>query len=120
MLIQINTDTNIEGREKLADYVRSVVETTLNRFSSRLTRVEVHLSDQNGAKDGQDDKRCKMEARLKGLRPIIVMDEASSLSQAVDSAADKLERLIEHTLGRLHDGHIDKTDPAFQEPNSAE
>jgi ribosomal subunit interface protein len=120
MLIQVNTDANIEGREKLADYIRTVVETTLARFSDQITRVEVHLSDQNGAKPGQDDQRCKMEARLKGLRPIVVMDEAASLGQAIDSAADKLERLIENTLGRLHDSHSHKTDPAPPEPDSTE
>ena len=45
MQIQVNTDSNIEGREKLTAHVRSVVESALNRFSDRITRVEVHLSD---------------------------------------------------------------------------
>lgn len=33
MRIQVNTDSNIEGREKLTAHVRSVVESALNRFS---------------------------------------------------------------------------------------
>lgn len=118
MQIQINTDTNIEGREKLADHVQTVVETTLSRFSAQITRVEVHLSDQNGAKSGQNDKRCKMEARLEGRRPVAVMDDAASLGQAVVSAADKLARLIDSTLGRLHDHHAHKADPASPERTS--
>jgi hypothetical protein len=33
------------------------------------------------------------------------------LDQAVDGAADKLTRLIESTLGRLHDQKSRRTDP---------
>ena len=33
-------------------------------------RVEVHLSDENGKKQGEADKRCKLEARLSGLAPV--------------------------------------------------
>ena len=103
MQIQIHTDSNIEGGEKLIAHFSSVVEGALERFSDRLTRVEIHLSDQNAGKSGQDDKRCMMEARLEGRQPITVTHQAASLDQAVDGAADKLTRLIEGTLGRLHD-----------------
>ena len=103
MQIQVNTDSNIEGREKLTAHVRSVVESVLNRFNDRITRVEVHLSDQNGGKSGQDDKRCMMEARLKGRKPTAVTHDAATLDQAVAGAADRLQRSIESTLGRLQD-----------------
>ena len=105
MQIQVNTDSNIEGREKLIAHVRSVVESALNRFSDRITRVEVHLSDQNGDRSGQDDKRCMMEARLKGRQPTAVTHDAATLQQAVDGAADRIQRSIESALGRLqHQG----------------
>jgi ribosome-associated translation inhibitor RaiA len=103
MQIQVNTDSNIEGREKLTDHVRSVVESALNRFNDRITRVEVHLSDQNGGKSGQDDMRCMMEARLKGRQPTAVTHDAATLDQAVDGAADRIQRSIESALGRLRD-----------------
>lgn len=101
MQIQVNTDSSIEGREKLTAHVRSVVESALTRFSDRITRVEVHLSDQNGDKSGQDDKRCTMEARLKGRQPTAVTHDAATLDQAVDGAADRIQRSIESALGRL-------------------
>ena len=101
MQIQIHTDSNIEGGEKLIAHFSRVVEGALERFSDRITRVEIHLSDQNGDKSGQDDKRCMMEARLAGRQPIAVTYEGASLDQAVDGAAHKLTRLIEGTLGRL-------------------
>ena len=103
MQIQINTDSNIEGREKLADHVKGVVEGALGRFREQITRVEVHLSDENGHKSGQDDKRCMMEARIEGRQPTAVTHQAANLDQAINGAADKLQRSIESTLGRLHD-----------------
>jgi ribosome-associated translation inhibitor RaiA len=103
MHIQINTDSNIAGREDLAIQVKGVVESVLSRFSDRITRVEVHLSDQNSDKSGQDDKRCMMEARLEGRQPTAVTHQAASVNDAVDGAADKLKRSLESTLERLQD-----------------
>jgi ribosome-associated translation inhibitor RaiA len=103
MHVQINTDSNIEGHEELAIRVKGVVESVLSRFSDRITRVEVHLSDQNGDKSGQDDKRCMLEARLEGRQPTVVTHQAASLDEAVDGAADKLKRFLESTLERLED-----------------
>jgi ribosome-associated translation inhibitor RaiA len=110
MQIQINTDHNIEGHEALADQVRGVVETALNRVSDHITRVEVHLSDENGDKRGENDKRCMMEARLEGRQPIAVTQQSATVDQAVDGAAGKLVRLIESTLGRRHDRETRRRD----------
>ena len=66
MQVQINTGHNIDGHETLLARFRHVVESALIRFSDRVTRVEVHLSDENGQKSGPDDKRCMIEARLEG------------------------------------------------------
>ena len=112
MQIQINTDRNIEGHESLAERVRGVVEGTLGRVSDQITRVEVHLSNENSdKKDGNNDMRCMMEARLEGRRPIAVTHQAATLNQAVDGAGDKLTRLIESTLGRQRDQKSRRTDP---------
>ena len=103
MQIQTRTDCNIEGHEALAAQVRGVVESALNRFSDRITRVEVHLSDENSHKRGDNDKRCMMEARLEGRQPIAVTHQAATLTQAVSGTADKLAKSVENTLGRLRD-----------------
>ncbi len=103
MQIQVNSDSNIEGREKLVAHVRGVVQSALSRFSDRITRVEVHLSDQNADKSGQDDKRCMIEARLRGRQPTAVTHTAATLDQAIDGAADRIQRSIESDLGRLQD-----------------
>ncbi|MDH4369745.1 MAG: HPF/RaiA family ribosome-associated protein [Nitrospira sp.] len=112
MQIQINTDRNIEGREALVTQVSGVVESALSRFSDHITRVELHLSDENSDKKGGiDDMRCMMEARLEGHQPIAATHQAATLDQAIDGAAGKLTRLIESTLGRLRDQKSHRTDP---------
>lgn len=100
MQIQINTDRNVEGHEALAERVKNHVEKALKRFSGDVTRVEVHLSDENADKSGSKDKRCVMEARFRGRQPVAVTEEAASVHQAVSGAANKLVRLMETTLGR--------------------
>jgi hypothetical protein len=52
-----------------------------------------------------------MEARLEGSQPIAVTHQAATLDQAMDGAANKLSRLIESTLGRLHEQEGRRTDP---------
>ncbi|HXV84664.1 MAG TPA: ribosomal subunit interface protein, partial [Candidatus Binatia bacterium] len=77
MQIQINTDRNIAGREALAAQVSGVVENALSRISDRITRVEVHLSDENSdKKGGNDNMRCMMEARLERRPPVAVTHRA--------------------------------------------
>ena len=121
MQIQINTDHNIEGHQALTDHISSVIENALSRFSDHITRVEVHLSDENSdKKSGIDDMRCMMEARLEGRQPIAVTYQATTLDQAVDGAADKLVHLIEKTLGREHDQESHRTDPPVTESKLTE
>lgn len=103
MQIQVNTDKNIEGHENLVTQVEATVTRSLSRFSAYVTRVEVHLSDENGDKNGQYDKRCMMEVRLEGRHPTAVTCEAATLAQAVDGAVDKLKNSLQSTLGRLHE-----------------
>ena len=104
MQIQVNTDNHIEGGVELTRQVEAVVEGALGRFAERITRVEVHLTDENSSqKSSENDKRCVMEARLAGLQPITVSDQGGSVEQALDGAADKLAKTLDRTLGRLDD-----------------
>ncbi len=106
----------IEGHEALAARIKGVVESALSRMADHIMRVEVHLADESGPKSRENNKRCIMEARLEGRQPIAVTDEAATVDLAVDGAADKLARLIEHTLGKLHDARNHRTDPPPHKP----
>ncbi|WP_417662872.1 HPF/RaiA family ribosome-associated protein [Pseudomonas sp.] len=101
MKIQVNSDNHIDSTSRLEDWVRSTVEGALAHYDEHLTRVEVHLSDENGDKPGPDDMRCQMEARPKGHQPVSVSHKASSLDQAVEGAATKLNHALEHMFGKL-------------------
>jgi len=101
MLTHVLSDKHLDSDKRTQDWVTATVEVTLERHLEDLTRVEVHLSDENGGKSGPKDKRCKMEARPKGHQPILVSHDADSLTQAVEGAAEKLEHALEHLFGKL-------------------
>jgi ribosome-associated translation inhibitor RaiA len=103
MQVLVNSDHHIVGTEELSARVETVVRGALSHLQDRITRVEVHLNDENSHKLGENDKRCMMEARVGGLKPIAVTAQAATLMEAIDAAADKLLRALEHTLGRLED-----------------
>jgi ribosome-associated translation inhibitor RaiA len=101
MQIQVNSDNHIESSIRLEEWVRTTVESTLDRYEEDLTRIEVHIRDENGDKPGPHDIRCQMEARPKGHQPISVTHKADSLDQAVEGAAVKLDHALEHLFGKL-------------------
>ncbi len=100
MQIQISTDHNIEGSDAREAEITTVVSSALERFSDQITRVEVHLADENGPKGGNDDIRCTLEARIEGRQPIAATHHAATVPLAVHGAARSLVSLIENTLGR--------------------
>jgi hypothetical protein len=103
MQVQVRADSSIHANDSLTQAVETTVTDAVRRWTSRVTRVEVHLSDVNRHKGGADDKRCLMEARLGGLQPIAVTHLAGTLPEAIDGAAEKLKKTLESTLGRLND-----------------
>ena len=100
MKIQFNTDNNIQGGVRLTEPFESIIKNDLERFNSQITRVEVHLSDENGDKNTPNDKKCILEARLEGSKPIAVTHLADTHRQAVEGAVNKLKSLLESKLGR--------------------
>ena len=102
MQVLVDTDHNIESSEQFSRRIEAEVRTALHRYADQITRVEVHLSDENGGKSGSADKRCLIEARPAGHQPLTVSNDAATLQGAFDGAARKMVHLLESTLGRLH------------------
>lgn len=101
MQIQINSDSNVDANAQVSMEISASVARALARFDEHITRVEVHLSDENsGDKGGDDDMRCMIEARLEGQRPAAVTHQAATLGQAVDGALHKLTRKLDSSLGK--------------------
>ena len=90
MTIILNTDKHIDGHERLENYVKETIAEELERFNDYVTRIEVHLSDENGEKEGNNDKKCILEARVKGKQPIAVTSHDNAVERALYSAIEKL------------------------------
>lgn len=103
MQIQFNTGKNIIVSEGLIASSTSLISTELSRYSHQITRVEVHLSDEDGKKGGFNDKRCVVEARLAGMNPIAVTSQANTHEQAFFGAIDKMKTSLEKITGRSID-----------------
>lgn len=102
MKIQVNTDKNISGHDAMAESVEEILNRILARYADQVTRLEVHLSDENSSsKSGVADKRCLLEARLAGRDPTTASNVALNIEQAVTGAAQKMLSLLESELGRL-------------------
>lgn len=101
MHIQVNHGNHVRLGVDVEQRFADVIRDTLNRFGDRITRVEMHMSDENAGKGGDSDKRCLIEARLANLQPIAVSHLADSWQLAFDGALEKLEHAIGHTIGKL-------------------
>lgn len=103
MKIQFNTDKNIKGTKSLETLVTEKTRTDLKHFDDKITRIEVHLSDQNAEKGGIDDIQCKIEARAKGMQPVVVISKSGSKEKALDDAIDKIKATLGTILGKRGD-----------------
>ncbi|MGV9004959.1 HPF/RaiA family ribosome-associated protein [Flavobacterium sp.] len=100
MKIQFNTDKTIDGDENQQSYFISLIGEKLNRYQSHVTRIEAHLSDQNGKKEGKNDIQCVLEARMEGRQPIAVTCDANSANDAVTGAIDKIKASLDTIIGK--------------------
>ena len=100
MKIQFNTDKTINGDEKYQAFFTSQIAEELKRYESHITRIEVHLSDENGKKEGMNDIRCLLEARFEGRQPIAVSCQDNTVELVVSGAIDKIKTTLETILDR--------------------
>ncbi len=100
MQFQFNSDSSVMGTENVAERIEASVRQKLARFEDRLTRLEVHVSDENARKGGDDDKACMIEARPRGGKPIGVTEHASKVDDAARKAANTMAQRLERVLGK--------------------
>ena len=104
--MQIKTDNQIKSDAEANARLEQRIRAKLRRYEQRLSHVELHVSDANGSKGG-NDKRVSLEMRPAGHEPVAVHADAHRVEDAVTVAADKAARALDHALGRLGDskGH---------------
>lgn len=120
MQININTDKSIERHQGLDEHVETVIQAAVARFGEHITRVEVHLSDDNSQKSADGGNRCLLEARITGYQPIAVSDHSVHLHVAIAGAAEKLKRAVDSALGRMHDKQLHQTPVLAEQTDDAE
>lgn len=103
MQIEVTTDGNVDGTGGLISEIEGEVTAVLARHAGSITRVEVHLGDENSGKGGSDDKRCTVEARAKRKRPVAVTHHAASPDEALRGALQKLAKLLDRQAGQGKD-----------------
>jgi hypothetical protein len=99
MHIQINSPHE-SLPEAFVELVERTAQAALAPQAKRLTRLEIHFQDLNAQKGGID-KRCLIEARPKGLKPVAADHESETVGDAFHGALEKLQRVLEHRFGRL-------------------
>ena len=100
MTVQFNTDKTIEWDQRHNDHFSELIKVELDRFSDSITRVEVHLSDENGSKKGVDDIRCLMEVRAEGRKPLAVSSQSDTIEKSVSGAITKVQASLKTILER--------------------
>lgn len=100
MDIQFNSDSSVMGTENVAERIEARLRARLGRFGDRLTRLEVHVGDDNARKGGGGDKRCTIEARPRGAAPVTVTAHAGDVDTAAQQASAKMVSLLESHFGK--------------------
>lgn len=103
MHIIVNTASNVAATSHVPDDIETVVEAALSRFSARLTRVEVHLSDESAGRSTGNDIKCLLEARPEGGNPVVVTENADTAESALSGALHKMQSLLHSHFGKLDD-----------------
>lgn len=101
MIIRINTDKTLTGEKRSSDFFTSQIAEALQRFESHISRIEVHLKDENGIKGGFNNISCILEARLEGRQPIAVSSQADTMDLAIAGAIDKMKTAIGTIVGKI-------------------
>jgi len=102
MTIQFNADNNLTVHEGFREKLSGQLTDQLSRFDEYITRLEVHLSDENGEKHGKDDKKCLLEARVKNKQPVVVTAFGATYELAVSDAAVKLKKTLNSLVEKMH------------------
>ncbi len=101
MKILLNTDSHVQNDPSLVRHAEETVTAALQHHAERITRVEVHVRDLNADRNGGQDKRCVIEARMNNQPPLTASDDADTVANAVTGAAKKLQRVIDTVVGKL-------------------
>ena len=95
MQVIINSDNQVDVDKDFVSHWQGEITYSLQRFSDWITRVEVHLTDENSkSKGGDDDIRCLLEARPADRKPVSVEVRGQSAEHALTDGISTLNRRL--------------------------
>jgi ribosome-associated translation inhibitor RaiA len=99
ILVHDNLSTHNSRRE---DFVLDRVERNLERFSTRVHRMIVSLSE-TGLQHGVTERRCHIAANLGPLGTVVATSTGEGVHQAVCNAVRQLSQGISRRIGKRMD-----------------
>lgn len=101
MLVQIHTDKNIEGGSRFSEFFTNEIKNELARFDEIVTRIEVHVTDENASKSSPNDKKVVIEARVEKKQPIAVTAHGDTVEKAFFEALEKVTRVLDTAVEKI-------------------
>jgi ribosome-associated translation inhibitor RaiA len=101
MEVQVTTDNNIQGSASRNEWMGSEINSKLSRFAEHVMKVDVHLADESGPKDTPGDKRCILQANVKGRPSIVSNHHADTVEEAFNGSVTKLKAALASFVDQL-------------------
>lgn len=71
----------------------------LSRFDSRINRVELVVSDENGPRGGVD-KSCRVSISLQRANEVVITDKDADLATCLSRIAERAARAVSRSIQR--------------------
>lgn len=95
---------NVDVGGSLSEYAERRLNSALDRFTHRVRRVGVRLTDLNGPKGGAS-MQCRVIVHLEHAEPVVIEQVEHDLYTAVDRAATRTKRTVRRHINRRRDAH---------------
>lgn len=90
-----NLDASVTARQNVNEAIMSSIE----RFQSRVRKVQISFRDTNGPKGGPD-KLCRCVIHLKRMAPVVIEDSGSSVRALVQSVCERVAFIMSQKVGK--------------------
>lgn len=100
MMLEIHA-TGVSSSDAVERHVRDRIGRALARISHMVRTAQVRLTDVNGPRAGEADKRCSVHARLAAGGVVNVTGASDDLYAAIDDASKKLAYAVKRRTGAL-------------------
>ena len=98
MKIDITTQ-QVELNKNVSDRVLRRLQFALSKFGHSIRRVQVHFSDLNGPKGG-NDKKCSIKVKLVSTGEVMVQGVGKDIATTLSYSVERVGRAVKRELER--------------------